>query len=86
MTLLSNIENLIGIESPADLANVSRSSRMRYNSNDKSTLVNYSIMLYYTREVRDNVADLDGFFEQVLAETNQGKTIICTCAIFNIII
>ena len=29
-------------------------------------------MLYYTPEVQANVADLDGFFDQVLAETNQG--------------
>ena len=36
-------------------------------------MVNYSIMLYYTPEVQANVADLDGFFDQVLAETNQGN-------------
>ena len=44
-----------------------------YNSNDRSTLVEYSIMFYYTPEVQANVADLDGFFDQVLAETNQGE-------------
>ena len=45
---------------------------------DDSAIVNYSVMLYYTQEVEDNVADLDGFFDQMLAETNQGerKTVI----------
>ena len=52
------------------MANVSRVAG--YDSNDRITQVDYSIMLYYTPEVRDNVADLDGFFYQVLAETNQG--------------
>ena len=47
--------------------------RLAYDSTDNTTVVNYSIMLYYTPEVQANVADLDGFFDQVLAETNQGK-------------
>ena len=33
-------------------------------------------MLYYTPEVQANVADLDGFFDQVLSETNQGKILL----------
>ena len=50
------------------MANLSR----LYDLNDNTTVVTYSIMLYYTPEVWDNVPDLDGFFDQVLAETNQG--------------
>ena len=64
------IVNSTGVESPEGVANISRMAG--YDSNDKTTQVDYSIMLYYTPEVQDNVADLDGFFYQVLAETNQG--------------
>ena len=46
---------------------------MARDSKDTSSVVNYSVMLYYTQEVEDNVADLDGFFDQMLAETNQGE-------------
>ena len=69
---LNNIKigNSTGVESPEGVENVSR--KAGYDSNDMTTLVDYSIMLYYTPEVQDNVADLDGFFYQVLAETNQG--------------
>jgi len=39
---------------------------------DTTTVVNYSIMFYYTQAFQDTTADIDGFIEQVLAETNQG--------------
>ena len=63
-----------GVVSPEDVVNAGR--RVTYDSSDNTTVVNYSIMLYYTPEVQANVADLDGFFDQVLAETNQGETFI----------
>ena len=53
---------------------------------DNTTIVNYSIMLYYTPEVQANVADLDGFFDQVLAETNQGECFIFVKSVIKIII
>ena len=58
-----------GVDSPNDVAN---DGSRAFNSTDDNTVVNYSIMLYYTPEVQANVADLDGFFDLVLAETNQG--------------
>ena len=39
---------------------------------DTTTVVTYSIMFYYTQALEDATADIDGFIEQVLAETNQG--------------
>ena len=63
------------------MANVS--SKYGYDPNDKSTVVWYSIMIYYTPEVQANVANLDGFFDQVIAETNQGKA---QCAKYSSII
>ena len=39
---------------------------------DTTTVVTYSIMFYYTQAFEDTTADIDGFIEQVLAETNQG--------------
>ena len=58
-----------GVDSPIDVVN---DGSRAFNSTDDNTVVNYSIMLYYTPEVQANVADLDGFFDLVLAETNQG--------------
>ena len=46
---------------------------MAQDITNTSVIVNFSIMLYYTQEVEDNVADIGGFFDQMLAETNQGK-------------
>merc|ERR1739848_238167 len=39
---------------------------------DNTTVVTYTVKLYYTQEVEDDTADLQGFFDQVIAETNQG--------------
>ena len=58
-----------GVDSPHDVVN---DGSRAFNSTDDNTVVDYSIMLYYTPEVQANVADLDGFFDLVLAETNQG--------------
>ena len=59
-----------GVDSPHDVVN---DGSRAFNSADDNTVVDYSIMLYYTPEVQANVADLDGFFDLVLAETNQGN-------------
>ena len=59
-----------GVDSPHDVVN---DGSRTVNSADDNTVVDYSIMLYYTPEVQANVADLDGFFDLVLAETNQGN-------------
>merc|ERR550539_1335477 len=45
---------------------------MEDREDDTTTVVTYSIMFYYTQEFEDTTADIDGFIEQVLAETNQG--------------
>ena len=50
----------------------------KVNSNDNSTVVNYSIMLYYTPQVKAKLgSDLDGFFDRLICETNQGESLIC---------
>ena len=38
---------------------------------DNVTTASYSVMFYYTPEFADITADIDGFIDQVLAETNQ---------------
>ena len=38
---------------------------------DNVTAASYSVMFYYTPEFADITADIDGFIDQVLAETNQ---------------
>ena len=65
------ITTVTGILSPEDAPTLI--PPMARDSKDTSAVVNYSVMLYYTQEVEDNVADLDGFFDQMLAETNQGE-------------
>ena len=62
---------ITGILSPEDAPTII--PPMARDTKDASAIVNYSVMLYYTQEVEDNVADLDGFFDQMLAETNQGE-------------
>ena len=61
----------IEIESPKGEKNVSRITE--HHSSDRTTLVDYSVMFYYTPQVQANVPDLDGFFEQLIAVTNQGR-------------
>ena len=39
---------------------------------DNTTVVTYTVMFYYTAEVAADTADLEGFFDQVIAETNTG--------------
>ncbi len=39
---------------------------------DNTTVQTYSVMFYYTAEVAADTADLEGFFDQVIAETNAG--------------
>ena len=39
---------------------------------DNTTVVTYSVMFYYTAEVAADTADLEGFFDQIIAETNAG--------------
>ena len=45
--------------------------------NDTREVVTYSVMLYYTPEVEAKVDDLDGFFDTLICETNQGTGLIC---------
>ena len=66
------ILKLIGLDVPEDaVANVSR--HVEYDPNDKTTMYSYSVMFYVTAKALENIADLDGFIDQVLAYTNQGK-------------
>ena len=39
---------------------------------DNTTMVTYSVYFYYTPEVAASTADIPGFIDQILAETNQG--------------
>ena len=39
---------------------------------DNSTIVEYSVKFYYTEELEADTADLDGFLQLVIDETNQG--------------
>ena len=49
-----------------------RMLRSKHTSKDNTTQVTYSVMFYYTPEVAASTADIPGFIDQVLAETNQG--------------
>ena len=59
-----------GIPSPEDAPIIVPPAAQ--DKKDSKTILEYSVMLYYTTEVKKNVADLEGFFNQILAETNQG--------------
>ena len=39
---------------------------------DNTTTVSYSVMFYYTRDFAKITADIAGYVDQLLAETNQG--------------
>ena len=41
-------------------------------SSDRTTIVTYSVMFYYTPEFKAVTADIDGYIDQVIDETNQG--------------
>ena len=71
------ITTVTGILSPEDAPTLI--PPMARDTKDTSAVVSYSVMLYYTQEVEDSVADLDGFFDQMLAETNQGERNCCHC-------
>jgi len=40
--------------------------------NDQSTVVTYTVKIYYTQEFKDDTPDVPLFLDQVIAETNQG--------------
>lgn len=44
----------------------------RQDRNDNATVVTYSVMIYYTLEFASVTADISGYINQVMAETNQG--------------
>ena len=48
------------------------SDRRRLGILDNSTLVEYTVMFYYTPDFAKITADIAGYVDQVLAETNQG--------------
>ena len=41
-------------------------------ASDNETKVAYSVMFYYTADFEDLTEDIEGFIDQVVAETNQG--------------
>ena len=53
------------------------------NSDDNRTVVNYSVMFYYTPQVAANIDDLDGFFDRLISETNQGKSLTYVSGVMN---
>merc|ERR1719225_1893290 len=48
------------------------SDLLEMGKTDRTTVVTYSIKLYYTPEVRDSVSDIRAMADQVIATTNQG--------------
>lgn len=71
ISIVNHITIGTGILSPTDTPKLVPT--LAQDTINTSVIVNFSIMLYYTQEVEDNVADIGGFFDQMLAETNQGK-------------
>ena len=47
-------------------------NRIEEASRDTTTMVTYSVKFYYTPEFAAATADIEGFLDQVIAETNQG--------------
>ena len=47
-------------------------TRITMEDVDTTTIVTYSVKVYYTPEFADATEDVQGFIEQVIAETNQG--------------
>ncbi len=39
---------------------------------DNTTIVTYTVMFYYTAELAEDTPDLEGFFDQLVADTNAG--------------
>ena len=39
---------------------------------DNTTIVTYTVMFYYTAELAEDTPDLEGFFDQLIADTNAG--------------
>merc|ERR1719186_913647 len=39
---------------------------------DNTTIVTYTVKMWYTQEVEDAIPELQGFFDQVIDDTNQG--------------
>ena len=60
----SNTNNIVLDPAPSD--------RRRLGILDNSTLVQYTVMFYYTTDFAKMTADIAGYVDQVLAETNQG--------------
>ena len=67
----------------------SNAALLDMGKNDQTTLVTYSIMLYYTPEVKADVDDIRLMADQVIATTNQGyinseiplrAVLHCSCA------
>ena len=48
------------------------SPQLYSNSDDNTTIVEYSVKFYYTAELEADTADLEGFLQQIVDETNQG--------------
>ena len=42
------------------------------SSADTRTIVTYTVKVYYTPQFAATTADIDGFIDQVIQETNQG--------------
>jgi len=51
---------------------VSKQKLVQQGVNDTTTVVTYSVMIYYTPEFAAATPDIEGWVDQVLAESNQG--------------
>merc|ERR1719186_157041 len=55
-----------------DSANSSEIDMRADATSDTTTIVTYTVKVYYTRQFQAATADIDGFLDQVIQETNQG--------------
>jgi len=58
-------------EQPEGTSRAKRSAYMRAKR-DTTTIVTYSVKIYYTPQVAASTSDIEGFVDQVIQETNQG--------------
>ncbi len=70
-----DVENLgadEGVDAIDENTNTSNYRVKRQAVSDTTTIVTYSIKIYYTPQFAATTADIQGFVEQVIQETNQG--------------
>ena len=69
---LTNIEESEGIDDEIVQNNTRRRAGKIRIPSDKTTIVTYSVMIYYTKAFADITPDIEGFTDILISETNQG--------------